>query len=87
MKTGEKSFLNDIPDETGYIAWTLNTEPDWKEKDSDMEASLTIADCKKSLRFDFNVYETISVEERVNKIENIQQSLENFKQHLKILRN
>jgi hypothetical protein len=82
MKKGAKSFLNNMPEETGYIAWNINNEPEWCKKKTDLEANLTIADCKKSLRLDFNVYEQLTIEDRVKKVERLQQLLEEFKQEL-----
>ena len=67
MKNGHKAFLNDEPEETGYISWNVTDESDWCTKKTDLTANLTVADCRRSARFDFNVYGNITIDDRINK--------------------
>ncbi len=67
MREGNKKFLNDSLDETGYICWHITNEKKWCKEPLDLHVNLKFADCEKSARFDFNVYGDITVDDRVKK--------------------
>jgi len=82
MKTGSKDFLNHMTEETGYISWNVTDEADWCKKTTDLESNLTIADCRKSIKFDFNVYEDVTLQQTILKIQKMQDMLQSFKLEL-----
>ena len=79
MDIGHKEFLNTNPEETGYVAWNVNNEPEWRRNPTDLAANFTIADCRRSIRLDFNVYGDITNEDRVKKVDEIIRHLTDFK--------
>ena len=81
MQQSGRRFISDKGDEGGSIRWFLSTSGAFM---FDLESSLIITDCTRSITLDFSVYsDDYSVKDRVAKLDSLIEGLEEFRTALK----
>ena len=79
MKKRDKRFLNDSHEEFGYICWSVSTEVTYG---GIVSAELSIADCSKTICLEFDCHEQKHIQKRIQKLDNMMESLHNMREAL-----
>lgn len=87
MKFITKQFLNDSPNETGYIVVNATTPKfedmcDWESKCPEVSAQVQIGDCSQKIYLDFSITKDSHVQKRIDKLNVMINALEELKGQL-----